>query len=326
MSADHAELERRYRRLLRLYPREFRARRGAEMLGVLMAGARDGQHRPARGDVTDIVKGSLRMRLRGPRGGWAPALAMFAVLAPLYLVLTDILQVAFPAPAAERIHEGGIQLFSQPSFLTLAAGHVILALAVLAGSHRTALATLLVAGPVDFVCWNSFNALQPGTGTMVLVTVGVFLLEAVALATTDPWEARRLVSWGPVAAAAILAGAMQAWTIAYTVELSSPPGSFDHTALVTGFVLAAIALVLPVVLGLGWRVSLLFAAMFYPGVAGLTIITVILNGNETAPVVSALSAMPAVLLAAYAPPLLVACWATSRSLRTARTGRGGARS
>jgi hypothetical protein len=161
---------------------------------------------------------------------------------------------------------------------------------------------------------------------MVLVTVGVFLLEAVALATTDPWEARRLVSWGPVAAAAILAGAMQAWTIAYTVELNSPPGSFDHTALVTGFVLAAIALVLPVVLGLGWRVSLLFAAMFYPGVAGLTIITVILNGNETAPVVSALSAMPAVLLAAYAPPLLVACWATSRSLRTAGTGRGGARS
>ena len=36
------------------------------------------------------------MRLRGPRGGWAPALAAFALLAPLFLVLTDILQVAFP--------------------------------------------------------------------------------------------------------------------------------------------------------------------------------------------------------------------------------------
>jgi hypothetical protein len=35
--AARAELERRYRRLLRLYPREFRARRAEEMLGVLMA-------------------------------------------------------------------------------------------------------------------------------------------------------------------------------------------------------------------------------------------------------------------------------------------------
>jgi hypothetical protein len=91
-----SELEHQYRRLLRLYPREFRASRGTEMLGVLMAGARDGQRRPARGDVTDIVKGALLMRLRGPRGGWAPVLAAFAVAAPLFLVLTDILQVAFP--------------------------------------------------------------------------------------------------------------------------------------------------------------------------------------------------------------------------------------
>jgi hypothetical protein len=341
MSAAHAELERRYRRLLRLYPREFRARRGAEMLGVLMAGARDGQNRPAQGDVTDIVKGSLLMRLRGPRGGWAPALAMFALLAPLYLVLTDILQVAFPywesirsfqaaLPAGnvlpptvvERIHVGGIQLLSQTSFLTLAAGHVIVAMAVLAGSRRTALATLLVAGSVDFVCWNSFNVIQPETGTMVLVTGGVFLLEAVALATADPWAARRLVRWWHAVAAAILAGGMQAWSIAYGGRLDSLTGSFDHTALVTGFVLAAIAVVLPAVLGLGWRVSVLFAAMFYPGAAGLAIINVVLDGNESAPVVFALSAMPAVLLALYVPPLLIAGWGTARSLRAAGT-RGG---
>ena len=342
MSAAHAELERRYRRLLRLYPREFRARRGAEMLGVLMAGARDGQNRAARDDVTDIVKGSLLMRLRGPRGGWAPALAIFALLAPLYLVLTDILQVAFPywestrssqaAPPAgnvlpptvvERIHVGGIQLLSQPSFLTLAAGHVIVAVAVLAGSRRTALATLLVAGAVDFVCWNSFNVIQPETGTMVLVTGGVFLLEAAALATADPWAARRLVRWWHAVTAAILAGGMQAWSIAYGGRLDSLTGSFDHTALVTGFALAAIALVLPVVLGLGWRLSLLFAAMFYPGAAGLAIINVVLDGNESAPVVFALSSMPAVLLALYVPPLLVACWGRARSLRAARTRRGG---
>ena len=45
--APHAELERRYRRLLRLYPRDFRARRTDEMIGVLMASAAAGQNRPA---------------------------------------------------------------------------------------------------------------------------------------------------------------------------------------------------------------------------------------------------------------------------------------
>ena len=69
--APHAELEQRYRRLLRLYPREFRARRESEMLGVLMAAAGEGQSRPARGDVADIVRGALIVRLRGPRGGLA---------------------------------------------------------------------------------------------------------------------------------------------------------------------------------------------------------------------------------------------------------------
>ena len=94
--APHAELEQRYRRLLRLYPREFRARRADEMIGVLMASAADGQNRPARGDVSDIVRGSLLARLSGPRGGWSFALSAFAPVAPLFLVLTDILQVAFP--------------------------------------------------------------------------------------------------------------------------------------------------------------------------------------------------------------------------------------
>src|SRR6202035_98778 len=148
--APHAELEQRYRRLLRLYPRDFRARRTDEMIGVLMASAADGQNRPARGDVSDIVRGSLLARLRGPRGGWPFALSAFALVAPLFLVLTDILQVAFPysesqaavqsrisvleahgvpaagilqsAPVPQQV--GGLQFLSQPPFLILAAGHL----------------------------------------------------------------------------------------------------------------------------------------------------------------------------------------------------------
>jgi hypothetical protein len=44
-------------------------------------------------------------------------------------------------------------LLSQPSFLILAGGHVIVAAAVLAGLHRTALAALLVAAVVDLAHW-----------------------------------------------------------------------------------------------------------------------------------------------------------------------------
>jgi hypothetical protein len=59
LGAARAELERRYRRLLRLYPHEFRTRRADEMLGVLIASAGEGQNRPARSDVSDIVRGAL---------------------------------------------------------------------------------------------------------------------------------------------------------------------------------------------------------------------------------------------------------------------------
>jgi len=59
--------------------------------------------------VADIVRGSLLMRLRGPRGGWASALAVFALLAPLFLVLTDILLVAVPYRESQAAWENRIR-------------------------------------------------------------------------------------------------------------------------------------------------------------------------------------------------------------------------
>jgi hypothetical protein len=334
--AAHAELERGYRRLLRLYPREFRARRGAEMVGVLMASARDGQTRPAPGDVADIVRGSLLMRLRGPRGGWASALAAFALLAPLFLVLTDILLVAVPywesqaawenrirfAKAAgaalppemlHRIHDGGIGLLSQPGFLVFAGGHVIVAAAVLAGLRRTALAALLAAAVVDFGNWahlTSFHVLAPSL-TMLLLTGSVFLLEAFALAVADPRAARRLVTWRHAVTVLLLAGAVQAWSFAADSSANSPR-SLMNAYLVTGLVLAVIALALPLVLGLGWRISLLSAAVCYPCVLGVTFIYL------------ASFSIVSTKVALYLPPLLVACWSAAWTARRAVTRRGGA--
>jgi hypothetical protein len=62
--SDSADLERRYRRLLACYPRAFRHAREQEILAVLMAGAEEGQQRPRLGEAADLIRSSLRMRLR----------------------------------------------------------------------------------------------------------------------------------------------------------------------------------------------------------------------------------------------------------------------
>jgi len=66
---DTANLERSYRRWLRWYPTWFRREHEAEILGVLMAGAREGQRRPEPMECLDLVSSALRMRLgsRVPR-------------------------------------------------------------------------------------------------------------------------------------------------------------------------------------------------------------------------------------------------------------------
>ena len=55
------DLERRYARLLRLYPAEYRRARGAELLETLMESTEDGRKRPALREVAAIVLGALRL-------------------------------------------------------------------------------------------------------------------------------------------------------------------------------------------------------------------------------------------------------------------------
>jgi hypothetical protein len=65
--SDRENLERGYRRLLACYPREFRRENQEEILGVLLATARDGQRRAGLADAADLVRGALRAWLRLPR-------------------------------------------------------------------------------------------------------------------------------------------------------------------------------------------------------------------------------------------------------------------
>ncbi len=63
---EQAGLERGYRRLLACYPKAYRRDNGDEILGVLMATAREGQRRVGLAESADLVRGALRMRLRPP--------------------------------------------------------------------------------------------------------------------------------------------------------------------------------------------------------------------------------------------------------------------
>jgi hypothetical protein len=70
------ELERRYRRLLRAYPRAYRDRRGTEMVTTLLEMAEAGEGRPGPRESAHLVLAGVRQRFRPPAlAGWMVAAA-----------------------------------------------------------------------------------------------------------------------------------------------------------------------------------------------------------------------------------------------------------
>jgi hypothetical protein len=88
-----AELERGYRRWLRCYPEWFRRQHEAEVLAVLMTGARADQRRPDRAECLDLVRGAIGMRLRVRVPG--SNRSMIAALRLMYLGAAIELATAF---------------------------------------------------------------------------------------------------------------------------------------------------------------------------------------------------------------------------------------
>jgi hypothetical protein len=72
--SDTADLERRYRRLLKFFPARYRREHEQEILSVLMTGAAQGQRRPGLADSADLVMSAIFMRwreiTRQPRWKW----------------------------------------------------------------------------------------------------------------------------------------------------------------------------------------------------------------------------------------------------------------
>jgi hypothetical protein len=180
-------LQRRYRRLLVLYPREHRTAHGDEMIDVLLAGAlsRDGrvldtsiQHAL---DVTDLVFAAARIRTRGivrsarrPRSlraavrdqRWRDALAVVSVIAPLLLLIAALVQVNVPQAAASTVighpywpFTDGVSALDWP----LSVGGPTVVLLAFCGLRRIAGVEALLVALAQIV-------VLPATGTAPLVS------------------------------------------------------------------------------------------------------------------------------------------------------------
>ena len=136
------ELERRYARLLRLYPPAYRRARGAEMLAVLMDAAPPDRRRPQWREVRGLILGALRVRA-GAQGrrtagqSWRVSLRTAALIL-LIQAAGDALWQMFH-PGAERLAIAQVAVR-----LTVAAVCVLAIGAVLRGAHLVA--TVVTAG------------------------------------------------------------------------------------------------------------------------------------------------------------------------------------
>lgn len=207
-------LEGRYRRLLRVYPAEHRRKHQDEMLGVLMTGARAGQHRPGLADTANLIWGGLLIRLRPARPGtawplWRDALAVVSVLLPLAFLASQIFSVSSQLTPQPEIHTTFVA-FLQEMLVSAGAWVLVTALVLLRLRRIAILATagLLIWFLVATAGAPYWVGIDPG----VMLTAAALGLELAALlASAGPRQGIPLMTWRyyalavlvPVAVAAI---------------------------------------------------------------------------------------------------------------------------
>ena len=264
---------------------------------------------------------ALKMHLRGPGPAsdnrpWADALALFSLVAPLFLLLVDILNVALPYrfqpgtrnPFLARVFSshpeiGGLRLLSVHIFTITVGAEVVIAILVLLGLRWAALAALVANGCLLGAAGQSIPWIPY---PLQLITTGVFIVEAAALvASPGPRRGRQLVNWRLgvvllVVAASVHVSTFRYDTMTFPGRLLLPQPSVATVYLAGSVVLAVAAVVLAVVWKLNHYFLLLLAAMFWPYAIQLAFVstggTTNLLGNPT----------PLHLVALYLPLMLFA--------------------
>jgi hypothetical protein len=143
-------IERRYRLLLRLYPKAYREERGAEMLATLMEAAESGRARPAHREVAALLVNSLRVRV-GAVGTRSPGQAWLSALRVAVLLLVAHAAAQSAARAGALPGQGGLALVSDLGHpAALVAG--VLALVMIARGRYWA-GVLLIAVEFGLAQW-----------------------------------------------------------------------------------------------------------------------------------------------------------------------------
>jgi len=321
-------LERWYRRLLAWYPAEHRRVYGEEMMGVLLASAKEDRRHPGIADVIDLIRGGLRARLRPASDGrldvgWRDTFAVFSIVAPtlagVYYVVNGAVSVVNLIAHSDL---GGaawpiIRVLALPALLTILAiaGPPLLALrglrrtAIMAALASTALVALLaIRSATIFVA-------DPYADSGLVWYAIFFLLETIALA----------ISPGPRRGTAIMTG--RAWIIlAGATGLAAIAaratdilvGGNPAAALIATITLAAIAaaaaigLLMALAPPFGSRLLLLLAIPGYPAVIASSGIGAIVTFGSAARYSLALI---------YLPPIALAGLVAILARRSARRGR-----
>jgi len=206
-------LAQRYRRLLHLYPKEYRQARGDEMLSTYLDSAPHHRTRPTLIDTADVVRSAGVRWLRTTRTGDFPAglriagvlsLAAAAGLAVFWLLRVELA----PLPDNYRVQSRWWIFQSMSSVAWSVWILAPLAAAIVPRIHRSVIAAALVA-TVAAVPVSALASLN--TPPMYLVTSQVALgLMALAF-PAKPTLLERLIPLLTVAAVALTAVATSAW-------------------------------------------------------------------------------------------------------------------
>lgn len=195
-------LEARYRRLLRMYPADYRRHRGEEMVATYLAVAGPRRRWPSLADLADLVAGSVRQRVRAAGPGFAGGLHAAAVLAlgtasglaAVWLFSVELTDPGYGYPASEPPPFGPFRSLGAVVWLAWLTAAVSAAVSPRRARWATASALLITVAVV------AAGALSPYDRPALMVLLPQVALGTVALGLDG--RAGRVARWTPVSAAA----------------------------------------------------------------------------------------------------------------------------
>lgn len=277
-------LERRYRRLLAWYPAEHRGIHGEEMIGVLLAGAREGQLRPMLPDALDLIMGGLRIRLRAVMAGQfggslIDALTVYSIAMPIMWVIAIVVSEAI---AINSLSMAAASLTSQEIILTAVIPVALLTLMglpiVLAwrGKRRAAAAIAFV--PAAFFSIVAFMPFARSGSAFTAADSLLLVLQVVALSTSPgPRRAVQLLNaraWLVICASGLAASVPLA--LYQIPSAGTPAGALVGLGAAVAAA-AAVGMLVTLPRGIAPRLFALLAAPVYLG--GISIATAYRGGS-----------------------------------------------